>query len=298
MYKRQSYASANHYSATGGLNYNITSGTFAGISIPTAEKFKHNDVIEFTDSNGFTFTVKVNTGDDINGMPIPITQGTAFNFTNASSSFLYNSGDTLTYKRLYEYANGNINSSNRFGSVVSTSPYVVQLSLHADTFTVGDFYGYRRIQDLKDTVIPHVTAVNGNQLTLSSTPAYNSDDSGNGDYFGGGGLSTILYRLRWTDGNNASTSSNPTTNPSLVVAASQVGVWNVDMPIAPAIGEAIYKSGSTANITSVTSTGSNYTLSLNNDLVSTPIAGDRLTINRTVTTPGTCLLYTSPSPRD
>ena len=282
-----SYASANHYSATGGLNYNITSGTFAGISIPTTEKFKHNDVIEFTDSNGFTFTVKVNTGDDINGIPIPITQGTAFNFTNASSSFLYNSGDTLTYKRLYEYANGNINSSNRFGSVVSTSPYVVQLSLHADTFTVGDFYGYRRIQDLKDTVIPHVTAVNGNQLTLSSTPAHNSDDSGNGDYFGGGGLSTILYRLRWTDGNNASTSSNPTTNPSLVVAASQVGVWNVDMPIAPAIGEAIYKSGSTANITSVTSSGSNYTLSLNNDLVSTPIAGDRLTINRTVTTPGT-----------
>ena len=165
-----SYASANHYSATGGLNYNITSGTFAGISIPTAEKFKHNDVIEFTDSNGFTFTVKVNTGDDINGIPIPITHGTAFNFTNASSSFLYNSGDTLTYKRLYEYANGNINSSNRFGSVVSTSPYVVQLSLHADTFTVGDFYGYRRIQDLKDTVIPHVTAVNGCLLYTSPSP--------------------------------------------------------------------------------------------------------------------------------
>ena len=282
-----SYASANHYSATGGLSYTITSGTFAGISIPTAEKFKHNDVIEFTDSNGFTFTVKVNTGDDANGIPIPITQGTVFNFTNASSSFLYGPGDTLTYKRLYEYANGNINSGNRFSSVVSTSPYVVQLSMHSDTFSVGDFYGYRRIQDLKDTVIPHVTAVNGNQLTLSSTPAHNSDDSGNGDYFGGGGLNTIVYRLRWTDGNNALTSSSPTTSASLVVAKSATGVWNTTTPIDPAVGEAIYKSGSTANITSVTSSGSNYTLELNNDLVSTPIVGDRLTINRTVITPGT-----------
>ena len=195
--------------------------------------------------------MKVNTGDDINGMPIPITQGTAFNFTNASSSFLYNPGDTLTYKRLYEYANGNINSSNRFGSVVSTSPYVVQLSsAYGDTFTVGDFYGYRRIQDLKDTVIPHVTAVNGNQLTLSSTPAYNSDDSGNEDYIGGG-LDTAVYRLRWTDGNNASTTTNPTTNPSLVVAKSATGVWNATTPIDPAVGEAIYKSGSTANILSL-----------------------------------------------
>lgn len=102
--------------------------------------------------------------------------------------------------------------------------------MHSDTFSVGDFYGYRRIQDLKDTVIPHVTAVNGNQLTLSSTPAHNSDDSGNGDYFGGGGLNTIVYRLRWTDGNNALTSSNPTTSASLVVAKSATGVWNTTTP--------------------------------------------------------------------
>ena len=283
---------ATLYKGGGGLNHNITSGTFAGISIPYQEKFKHNDTIELTGIKPYyntsqTVTITVNTGYDINGIPIAITQGTPFNFTT-SDTFFWKHGTTLTYKRLYEYANGNINSSNRFGSVVSTSPYVVQLSsAYGDTFTVGDFYGYRRIQDLKDTVIPHVTAVNGNQLTLSSTPAHNSDDSGNGDYFGGGGLSTMVYRLRWTDGNNASTTTAPTTSPSLMIAASQVGVWNVDMPIAPAIGEAIYKSGSTANITSVTSSGSNYTLSLNNDLVSTPIAGDRLTINRTVTTPGT-----------
>ena len=283
---------ATLYKGGGGLNHNITSGTFAGISIPYQEKFKHNDTIELTGIKPYyntsqTVTITVNTGYDVNGVPIAIAQGTPFNFTT-SDTFFWKHGTTLTYKRLYEYANGNINSSNRFGSVVSTSPYVVQLSsAYGDTFTVGDFYGYRRIQDLKDTVIPHVTAVNGNQLTLSSTPAHNSDDSGNGDYFGGGGLSTMVYRLRWTDGNNASTTTAPTTSPSLMIAASQVGVWNVDMPIAPAIGEAIYKSGSTANITSVTSSGSNYTLSLNNDLVSTPIAGDRLTINRTVTTPGT-----------
>ena len=283
---------ATLYKGGGGLNHNITSGTFAGISIPYQEKFKHNDTIELTGIKPYyntsqTVTITVNTGYDVNGVPRAIAQGTPFNFTT-SDTFFWKHGTTLTYKRLYEYANGNINSSNRFGSVVSTSPYVVQLSsAYGDTFTVGDFYGYRRIQDLKDTVIPHVTAVNGNQLTLSSTPAHNSDDSGNGDYFGGGGLSTMVYRLRWTDGNNASTTTAPTTSPSLMIAASQVGVWNVDMPIAPAIGEAIYKSGSTANITSVTSSGSNYTLSLNNDLVSTPIAGDRLTINRTVTTPGT-----------
>ena len=281
---------ATLYKGGGGLSHNITSGTFAGISIPYQEKFKHNDTIELTGIKPYyntsqTVTITVNTGYDANGLPIAITQGTPFNFTT-SDTFFWKHGTTLTYKRLYEYANGSINGNNRFGSVVSTSPYVVQLSMHSDTFTVGDFYGYRRIQDLKDTAIPHVTAVNGNQLTLSSTPAYNSDDSGNGDYLGGG-LDTAVYRLRWTDGNNASTTTNPTTDPSLVVAASQVGVWNTDMPIAPAIGEAIFKSGSTANITSVTSSGSNYTLSLNNDLVSTPIVGDRLTINRTVTTPGT-----------
>merc|ERR1712127_272849 len=67
------------------------------------------------------------------------------------------------------------------------------------------------------------------------------------------------------------------------------------LPIDPAIGESIYKTGSNANITSVSSSGSNYTLELSNDLVSTPVSGDQLTINRTVVTPGTDFIPAVPA---
>lgn len=240
---------------TGGFNYTLTAGTLFD---ENDTSFQHNEQLLLTDANNNSFIITFDNG----GVGQTSTQNQGNSFTT-SDTFSYVDGDVLTFQRFYEFA-GNVST---FGSVVTTSPYVV--AMNTNNLAVGDFYGFRQPSILEDTVIPSVTAVDGNNVTLSSAPTYTSDTTN---------LSTptAVYKLAYVGGSNALSGT-----PAEVVV-TKANAENPD----PSVGETITATNATI-IDAVTESSGEFTLTLRADLTPTPTSGTILNIPRQITVPGT-----------
>ena len=224
---------------TGGFNYTLTAGSMLDANRTT---FLHNEQLKLTDSNNNSFIITFDCG----GVGQTSTQGEASSFTT-SSTFNFSDGDILTFQRFYEF-NGFVST---FDSVVSTSPRVHRMVTH--TLSVGDFYGYRQPSILEDEQIPYVTAVNGNDITLSAAPLYNSDTTNVG-------FTTSVYNLAYVGGAGALDG----TPPEVVV--TKVNSENPN----PAVGETIAATNATI-IDAVSESSGEFTLTLREELTPTPL---------------------------
>ena len=250
----QQYRAINQYDTIGGLNYSLTAGSLFDNGDTT---FLHQEQLELTQGTNSPFTIGFDTG----GAPATASENTANGFTT-TDVFMYNTGDTFTFDRFYEFArymsvfvSSSTDSNNNFTAV-----------LQPNYLQVGDFYGYRQPSILGNTTVPSVTAVDGDTVTLSATPADNYDTTLSG---------ARVYGLQYIGGVGAN--GDPAVDASLTVSKFQLSDPN------PQVGEEIED----VRITSVSSSFANFTLGLADDISPIPTAGDTLTIPRTVVTPGT-----------